>query len=256
MKSVIVFFLLCCTSAIGFSQSITIENNSQEADSNVLKFKEFLIQEKVINPKNNISLRLNPFDPHFEPISLNFSNYTFQSSTFKSFLSTIFFIVSDSTKNISLKGFVLENKVFVNTIDYYRFSHFKLENSSTEEQFNEILQKYYPTYHLDSILFFNVNDASNEPVGYFKIEYKTLALNGCMLNEEYEVISNDHYNILTKNDKCEAVFVFYHKAPAEFNIKGKCYGEQFEMYDRHLELIHKGVVSRYLMNVISPNKND
>lgn len=245
MKSVIVFFLLCCTSAIGFSQSITIENNTQEADSNVLKFKEFLIQEKIINPKNNIALRLNPFDPHFEPISLNFSNYTFQNSTFKSFLSTIFFNVSDSTENISLKGFILENKVFVNTIDYYRFSHPKLQNSSFEKRLNEILQIHYPTYHLDSIHFFNVIDASNEPVGYFKIEYKTLTRQGCIVTEEYKVISNDHYNILSKNDNCEAVFVFYHTAPAEFNIKGKCYGEQFEMYDQHLELIHKGIISKY-----------
>lgn len=245
MKRIIVLFLICFTSVNSFSQSITIENNTQEADSNVLKFKNFLIQEKVINPKNNIALRLNPFDPHFDPISLDFSNYDFQNSTFKSFFSTVLFNVTDSTKNVSFKGFIFENKVFVNTIDYYRFSHFKLENSSTEERFNEILQKYYPTYHLDSILFFNVNDASNEPVGYFKIEYKTLTRQGCIVTEEYEIISTDQYNILTENDNCEAVIVFYHNAPAEFNIKGKCYGEQFEMYDQHLELIHKGIISKY-----------
>lgn len=245
MKRIIVLFLICFISVNSFSQSITIENNTQEADSNVLKFKDFLIQEKVINPKNNINLRIDYFIPRAEPISIDFYDFGVQNRNFQSFHSSVFFNVSDSTTNISFKGIILENELFVNIIDYYRISNSDLTIDSIEKSFKLILQKYYPTYHLDSTYSSYVKDQNENYVGEIKYEYKTLTRIGCNVTENFEFITQNKFKAFIAADNCEAVFVFYHNAPAEFNIKGKCYGEQFEMYDQHLELIHKGIISKY-----------
>jgi hypothetical protein len=77
------------------------------------------------------------------------------------------------------------------------------------------------------------------------MEYKTKTREGCLVTDNYSIISENSYTVLGKAYNCEPVIVFYSGAAKEFNDDDRFYGEQFEMYDGFNNLIHKGVFSRY-----------
>jgi len=109
-------------------------------------------------------------------------------------------------------------------------------------------------FQLDSIISTFVRNQNGEYIGEFHTEYKTFTRKGCLVTDYYSIIPKKTYTLIGNSYNCEAVSVFYTNASAEFYVKGRCIGDQFEMYNLSNQLIHKGVLSRYMEGYFDSGK--
>jgi hypothetical protein len=237
--------LFCGLSLAGKAQNLTIENNSKQSDSCVQLFKNYLIQKEALATDHISTLRIEDYYLGMDEMTLEFVGYQMGNSIFRPFTSSVRFYITDSTTGLSYNGLVLETQVFVNKIAFYNFNNPELFNTPLKDRYLKVLQTYYPKCSLDSNVMHFVNDQNGKYIGQFHMEYKTKTREGCLVTDNYSIISENSYTVLGKAYNCEPVIVFYSGAAKEFNDDDRFYGEQFEMYDGFNNLIHKGVFSRY-----------
>ncbi len=156
------------------------------------------------------------------------------------------FIVRDSVNDHVFDGFIINGFVFVQTKNAFFFNRNELNVQERIKLENAILEKYYPNLQLDSIYFNRVNDKNGNYAGSIELELKTKTRNGCMVNEHYQIVSNNDYSLLQQiNNHHEPVFTFYREAAESFQSQHHYRGMEFLMYDLNGNLIHKGVISEY-----------
>lgn len=236
--------LFCGLSLAGKAQNVTVVNESEEPDSIIQLLKNYLVNEKAIIASHKSVLTVRGYTLGTNPVSIEFNGFHSGNWIFRQLNSPIQFDVIDSITGLSYNGIVLETQVIVNKVSFYNFINPDLSRNSIEKRYNEIIRIHYPKYALDSSNVSFVKDNRGNYTGEFRLEYKTLTRQGCVVTDHYSIIPENTYSTLEEAYNCEAVIVFYHGASSEFNDK-RFYGEQFEMYDRFNNLIHKGVFSRY-----------
>lgn len=238
---ILLFFL---PGLVSRAQKITIDNQSTQSDSTLQLFSNYLVSKNGLFSTHQTVLTVEDYHLGLHPLRLEFVGYQMGNSIFPHFNSSVYFTISDSTSGKSYHGLVLEKQVFVNQIEYFHFSATTYFDRTIENLFGEVLKKHYPKCTLEGNIW--VKNEAGEYIGELKLEYKTLERQGCIVTETYSTIEPDDYTVLGKSQNIEAVVVFYRKASEDFYRKGYYNGDQFEMYDLNNELVHKGVISRYL----------
>jgi hypothetical protein len=229
----------------GMSQGISIENNSTESDSAATLFRDYLIRKEAIIDTKSTVLILKDYGINMSGSTLHGVGYNMANSIFKDFSKSIVFELKDTISGLGYDGLVLNTQVFVNQIKFYNYLRFNPTDLAAN--FQSLIDKYYPTFHLDSTWAYKVRNEKDEYAGEFKLEYKTLSREGCLVSD-YSMISANDYYVIGRAHSCEAVYVFYQDAPKEFTVEYQFYGSVYEMYNRYNKLIHKGVISEYMRN--------
>lgn len=234
-------FILIRNSLFAFD----VENHSSQDSIEIGKFVDYLVKQKILEPKEHHKLVINNFQNGNYHIQFTLSEwYPPQAYNFSNNIEFVFY--DQNTK--LLDGFVIANHILMNAQNYFFYKNgYPNRNAYAEDiqgkHINTILKKNFADTLIFDTLTNYVKTRGGKIIGNFKLEFKTLAFHGCLFDSEYSLIEPNSY-LEFKSDiiDFEAVLALYTDSPQEFN-SNKFYGTTFYMFNLRDVLIHKGIIS-------------
>lgn len=236
-------FILIRNSLFAFD----VENHSSQDSIEIGKFIDYLVDNHQINKNESGKLILDDIPNGFlSTIKIEISGSG--DNPWFHFNNTVHFEFIRNNE-LMFNGYVIWDHVLFNAQDYFFYRYPEYRSDGLDKHYKAILTKHFAdTLVMDTIVSHFVNNSRGQSIGDFRLEFKTLAFHGCMVDDNYSLIEENTYLEMPGGlIDFEPVFVFYSAAPNEYTDPNRYFGTEFRMYNKRYNLIHKGIISEVSM---------